>query len=331
MFFFEQKYLCKIMIENGLKTKKSRYDFTITSTLTFLLLLCQYTNAQLLEVNQPLFSDEPFFNSHFIKVNKIKSITGSRSSKKIQDIIRSKGLDFYYEFDENGYLSKQIATFLVGGVNKDTNIICYEYNNNGHLILKRKSDNYGFYSYHYQLDTLNRIVKQTYNREENTYACKGNFKLCHQYKISSDSFSYQKLDATQIKKLFYNNYGKVFKHQTNYYDEFGYLIEEYTKFIIGNKKSRKKYYYDENGRLIKQDHLSYLTKGKMVTTTYEYDDIGNILFVKIYHNTQHITTKQFLYDKKTMLLTAQLIQDIASEFIEIIQYQYTFFSDINNY
>ena len=124
MFFFEQKYLCKIMIENGLKTKKSRYDFTITSTLTFLLLLCQYTNAQLLEVNQPLFSDEPFFNSHFIKVNKIKSITGSRSSKKIQDIIRSKGLDFYYEFDENGYLSKQIATFLVGGVNKDTNIIC---------------------------------------------------------------------------------------------------------------------------------------------------------------------------------------------------------------
>ena len=115
------------------------------------------------------------------------------------------------------------------------------YNNNGHLILKRKSDNCWLYSYHYQLDTLNRIVKQTYNREENTYACKGNFKLCHQYKISSDSFSYQKLDATQIKKLFYNNYGKVFKHQTNYYDEFGYLIEEYTKFINGNKKSRKKY------------------------------------------------------------------------------------------
>jgi len=32
-----------------------------------------------------------------------------------------------------------------------------------------------------------------------------------------------------------------------------------------------------------------------------------------------------LYDQKTMLLTAQIIQEIESEFIQIIQYNYNFF------
>jgi|GEM_PF-283661 len=316
-------------IKNNLLNYLARIFSLIFVLTTLSFLPNKNINAQLLEINKPLFSDEPFFNSLFIQENKIKSITGSRSSKKIQDIIRSKGLDFYYEFNEKGNLSKQIATFLINGVNKDTNIITYEYNNTGSLVLKRKSDNYGFYSYHYQLDSLNRIIKQTYNREENIYACKGSFKLCQQYKISSDSFSYKKIDTTQIKKIFYNNYGKPFKQQMRYYDEFDYLTEEYTKFIIGNKKSRIKYHYDENGRLIKQDHHSYLTENNKITTTYEYDNYGNILFIKTYNNEQHTTTKQFLYDKKTMLLTAQLIQDIASEFIQIVQYEYTFYDEPN--
>jgi len=130
--------------------------------------------------------------------------------------------------------------------------------------------------------------------------------------------------------MFYNNYGKPYKQQSTYYNEFGYLIEEYTKFIIGNKKSKKTYEYDEKGRIITENHLSYFTEEKEITTSYAYDEFGNILSIKIFHDSQHITTKQFLYDQKTMLLTAQLIQDIASEFIEIIQYQYTFFDEVNS-
>ncbi|MCO6500367.1 MAG: hypothetical protein J5I47_08335 [Vicingus serpentipes] len=307
--------------------KKYLFFFLLTS---FIISFYAPSNAQLLAINKPLFSDDPFFNTLFIKENKIKSIKGSRSSKKIQDIIRSKGLDFYYEFDNKGNLSKQIATFIIGKVGKDTNIITYEYNDNNHLILQRKSDNYGFYSHSYQLDSLNRIIKQTYNREENTYACKGSFMLCQRYPIASDSFSYQQIDSSQIKKIFYNNYGKPYKQQINYYDEFGYLTEEYTKFIIGNKKSKKTFEYDENGRLTNEHYTSYLSQEKKITQTFEYDNLGNVLSIKIFHDDKHITTKQFIYDQKTMLLTAQLIQDIPTEFIQIVQYQYTFFDNINS-
>ena len=61
-------------------------------------------------------------------MHKIKSIIGSRSSKKVQDIIRSKGLDYYYEFNRDGTLKKQIFTYLLKNGYKDTNVIIYEYN-----------------------------------------------------------------------------------------------------------------------------------------------------------------------------------------------------------
>ena len=53
------------------------------------------------------------------------------------------------------------------------------------------------------------------------------------------------------------------------------------------------------------------------------------LDIKTYNNDKHKTTKQFLYDSKTMLLTAQIIQDIETEFLRIIQYRYEFFGEEN--
>lgn len=50
--------------------------------------------SQLLDANQPLFKEDPFFNKKFIKTNQIKSIKGSWSSKKVKDIIRKKECRF---------------------------------------------------------------------------------------------------------------------------------------------------------------------------------------------------------------------------------------------
>lgn len=294
--------------------------------LTTFILSSDYS-AQLLDINKPLFSDDPFFNNAFIKENNIKSITGSRSSKKIQDIIRKKGLDFYYEFNPDGQLSNQIATFFIGGQTKDTNIISYHYDDNNNLILRRKSDNYGYFSHQYQFDSLQRIVKRTYNREENSLNCKASFNLCQRYKISTDSFSYQQLSDTQVKKLYYNNYGKIYKHKFYYYNELGYLKETYTKYLIGSNKSKLTFQYNEKGWLIKQEDYTYFSGEKKTTLIYKYDDLGNVLEIKQLENDVEITNKQFLYDKKTMLITAQIIQDVPTEFLRIIQYNYTFFEN----
>ena len=78
--------------------------------ITLITILSNYSNAQILGVNQPLFSDLPFFNADFIKVNRIKSITGSISSKKVKDVIRSKGLKTHYTFNQDGRLNMQLSS-----------------------------------------------------------------------------------------------------------------------------------------------------------------------------------------------------------------------------
>jgi len=295
---------------------------------TFLFLFSLFTIssfAQILEVNQPAFGEFPFFNTSFIKTNKIKTIIASRSSKKVKDIIRKKGLDYEYRFNTNGTLKSQMTTFLKKGHLKDTNIVTYQYNKEGKVICIRKSDNGGYFSNNYKLDDDGNIVKQTYCRDENASHSKNNFKLLKQYIITSDSFSYDKPSENQVKKIFYNKYHKRYKIQTSYYNEYGYLVEKYTKFLIGNSKSKISYQYDKKGRLSRIDNFSDLSQNNKISKTYIYDEIGNVLEIKNYENDKFITSKQFLYDEKTMLLTAQIIKDIDTEFIRIIQYRYTFY------
>lgn len=298
-----------------------------TSFIVVVLLLNCFTSAaQILDLNKPLFSDEPFFNEQFIKSNKIKSIQGSRSSKKVKDIIRSKGLDFYYRFNMDGTLAKQMSTFHHPLQSKDTNIIDYLYLPNQQISVIRKSDAYGYYSHRYFYDDKENIVKQTYYREENKCPSKNTFELAKEYIIKDDSFSYHQLSDRQLKKIFYNNYHKPYKEQISYYDELDYLKEEYTKYLIGNKKSRITYEYDENGRISKIINQPNLNTAEKTTEIYTYDELNNVLEIKVYNNDVYTTSKQFLYDKKTYLLTAQIIQDVATEFIRIIQYQYTFYN-----
>ncbi|PCI93482.1 MAG: hypothetical protein COB15_16325 [Flavobacteriales bacterium] len=287
-------------------------------------------NSQILEINKPLFSDLPFFNTQFIKSNNIKSITGSISSKKVRDIIRSTGTDYHYQFGEDGQLKNQLSSYFSDGF-KDTTTLFYTYNAKGQIAVKRKSDSYSYCSYHYNYDNANNIITQTYCRDENKFDSKNKFELKKEYVIVKDSFSYLKISDEQTKKFFYNSYGKKFKEQINYYDKLGYLIEEYTKFIIGNNKKKLTYEYNENGRLFKKHIFTNIAKDKKTTEIYTYDKIGNVLDIKYFKNSTHNSTKQFLYDKKTMLLTAMIIQDIETEFVRIIKYRYTFFDGTTNF
>ena len=298
----------------------------VVKIILFLLIIVGGSYAQILELNRPLFTDEPFFNAKFISKNKVKSITGSRSSKKVKDIIRTKGLDFYYEFNKEGLLTKQIATFLIAENKKDTNIITYHYGASNRLDYIRKSDNYGYFSYHYKYDEINNLVNQTYCRDENMCDYKGDFYIRNQYVINTDSFSYERLSNTQLKKLYYNSYNKVYKEEFFYYNELGNLIEEYSKYIIGNKKSKITYEYDEKGRISNVVSVQNLNLNEKIKEVYIYDDLDNILEIKVYLNDKYKTSKQYLYDKKTMLLTAQLIQEVETEFVQIIQYKYTFYN-----
>ena len=311
-------------------TIKHSYITRIFCLIFFIGFTSVTINAQILGVNEALFTDQPFFNTNFIKVNNIKTITGIISSKKVRDIIRSKGLKTYYKFNRKGELVQQYKSHL-SQKKIDTTSTFYRYNQLGKIVSKRKSEGLGFYSYQYQYDLNNNIVSQTYSRDENKFNSKNKFELKKRYIIKTDSFSYQLNTENQTQKYFYNSYGIKYKQQTNTFDSLGYLIEEKTKFIIGNNKTKTSYEYDNYGRLYKKQYVGNLTQSKKTTAIYTYDEIGNVLEIKNYLASEHVTTKEFLYDEKTMLLSAIIIQDIKAEQLRIIKYRYTFYKDAVNY
>jgi|6_EtaG_2_1085325.scaffolds.fasta_scaffold34657_2 hypothetical protein len=293
-------------------------------SLFLFFLLSLNTKAQLLDANKQLFDEDPFFNEKFIKINKIKSIKGSWSSKKVKDIIRKKNVDFYYEFNENGMLQQQYSTFLSQNIKKDTSVIAYTYNSESKIIVKRKTDNNGFFSLTYDYDAKGNLLKETYAREENASNTKNDFSLKKQYIIKTDSFHFEKLSKNQEKITYYNSYGKSYKETFYYYDELGYLSEVYTKYLIGNKKSKITYQFNETGRLGERTTHADLNKNLIKKEQFIYDEIGNLMEIKTYENDEYKTSTQFLYDKN-MLMTAQLTKVIATEFLTIIQYEYNFY------
>ena len=296
----------------------------LVSILLFYLILPFTLSAQLLDANQPLFDDEPFFNEKFIKTNKIKTIKGSWSSKKVKDIIRKKNVDFYYEFNQEGFLTQQYSTFLTQQIKKDTSVTAYIYNKNNQVLIKRKTDNNGFFSLRYEYDENGKLTKETYVREENGGSAKNQFDLKKEFIIKSDSFFVQQLTDKQLKTTFYNSYGKSYKEEFQYLDDLGFLIEVYTKFLIGNKKSKITFTYDEYGRLSTRTTQADFTKTLIKKEAFNYDEVGNLLEIKTYENDNYKTSTQFLYDKN-MLITAQLTKEIATEFLTIIQYEYGFY------
>ncbi len=272
------------------------------------------------------FSDDPFFNTDFIRRNKIKYMHGKLSGKAEMRPIRKKGLVQHYAFDEAGKLQMQYTSFFRAGKQKDTTSVYYHYDSLDHMITKRRNDVHGFFSYNYQWDSLGNMTQEKYCRDVNAGPSKDEFKLGKQFEIVSETFSYEKVNERQFKKRFYNSYGKAYKEEISHYNEMGYLTEQVTKLIISSRGSKVTYEYNEKGLVSKKTDYSNLTFDNEISYEYSYDDLGNLIEENIYRNGKHITLRQFLYDGN-MLIKAQLTKDIETNFITIIEYECGFYEE----
>jgi len=300
-------------------------------TLTLLLiLLVIFSNKLLSQIisNQECnaFTDEPFFNKDFIKVNKIKKLTASVSTKKELSAINKTNLVICYEFSKKGglegyYHSQNKANKI------DTSFIDYQYSDSGVLIAKRSNDSYGFYSYNYSIDSLNRIVKKTYCREKNIGKNRNSFVLGTRYVIFSESYSYKKTENGYIKSVLNNN-GRPYQRYEFVYDSLDYLKKEIKKLLINNKKSITRYEYNENGFISsKSFFLSEKNNVPSEKITYKYDEFGNMTYIDEYKDNKHITHKEILYDKSSYILKTLIVQNVETNFIKIIKFKVEFYGE----
>ncbi|MDX1349101.1 MAG: hypothetical protein R3279_02575 [Putridiphycobacter sp.] len=276
--------------------------------------------AQILDNSSgELFSEDPKFNSDFIRNNKVKSIKGYYSTKADYDRIRPTNNVYVYEFNEKGLLVKDYKTHY-----KDTIVRGYEYNEKNQLIVMRQSDQFGFHSYHYVYDSLNRLISKEYRRDVNKNGSRVDFEIAQSLSVSTERFTYEQTDK-HLKKNYFNSLGKLYKYAFFYTDSNGYLFREEMQAVNGNSREQTIYTYNNNGFL--KEKTSEKVLGEKITTRikFEYDQQNNILAQHYYRNGVYKTEFQIVYSSATMLLNALLARDIETNVITILkfsEYQY---------
>jgi hypothetical protein len=293
-----------------------------------LLLFCLSINqlfAQMINNESgQIFTETPFFNEKYIRSVKLKSITGTISSKKELGAIKSSGKKEAYIFNEKGNLTIHYLSSKTK-YKPDTTFTFYEYNLKNENTIFRVSDSYGFYSYSKKYNDLGKLINKTYSREKNASKSKMNFKLEEKYVIFQESYLYENKDSI-IEVTTLNSNGRPYQRQIYYYDSFNYLFKIHTRLLISNSTKYEKYTYNDRGFLKSIQYFNNENETPIKELRYDYDEWGNVTFMDEYKDNVRVIHKELLYDPSTLILKTILSQDLVSNLITIIKYKPEFYN-----
>ena len=293
-----------------------------------LLLFCLSINqlfAQMINNESgQIFTETPFFNEKYIRSVKLKSITGTISSKKELGAIKSSGKKEAYIFNENGNLTVHYMSSKTKN-KPDTTFTFYEYNLKNENTIFRVSDSYGFYSYSKKYNDLGKLINKTYSREKNASKSKMNFKLEEKYVIFQESYLYENKDSI-IEVTTLNSNGRPYQRQIYYYDSFNYLFKIHTRLLISNSTKYEKYTYNDRGFLKSIQYFNNENETPIKELRYDYDEWGNVTFMDEYKDNVRVIHKELLYDPSTLILKTILSQDLVSNLITIVKYKPEFYN-----
>ncbi len=288
--------------------------------LTFVLTALS-SNAQMIyNLEGNAFTDIPYFDVNFIRVNKIKSVSGNYSIKKDGDMIRNTKDVFEYKFDSLGYLISTFET-KTGDSKTDTLMNFYTYTNGGKISLHRKSEYGGISSFHYRYDSLNRLVYVENRRD----VLGDSGKVLQSFLINNESMKYFPIEGGW-KKVIYNNYNLPYLEETEKRNADGYLIETTQHMRMASSEYVKKYAYNEKGLLARISMFHSELVAPYEEWVFKYDNFGNVIEKHTYKNEKFTKDLQIIYDTKTQLLGSTIQKEANSNYMMILRFQnYTFY------
>lgn len=322
-----------------------RYSFLLFSTCNA---FAQLINLNPIEVS----NSDIYFNSEIIKINKVKSISISIMDKPDGDVIIDKGESRGYEFNQEGYVNRYYYTFLkktelkeieIPAIKKkgktirpastrsvikyinDTVFINVFYDSLMRVLVKRTNIGDYYDAYYYEYDKEGKLKKEVHCKETNISETKKDFILGVQSILSSETFEYEKLTATQYKKRCLNDEGREYKKGIVNYDKTGKKISEYYEFMVSWMRQEKNYTYDELGRLIKQSNISNDSGEKNEHFIYEYSKDGKLLSKIQFNGTTLVYETNYMYDDNTGLIKSEVNRNHKENGIDIVKYSYTFY------
>jgi hypothetical protein len=261
------------------------------------------------------FTDLPFFDSQFIKRNRIKSLEGNYSRKKDGDIVRSSNDFFKYTFDTTGNLINSIQVKSDFG-KKDTILNFYVYNEKKLLSIHRKTENDGLTAYHYEYDSLNRIVAIQQNRD----IVNADGQVLSTISINRETMKYFKIEDG-YRKVTYNSYNLPYMDEYESWDSVGYKLEEVQKYRMGSSEYKKRFFYNEKGLLASWAIFYNDSEKPIKEVHFKYDNFGNVIERKNYGDSVFLGELQIIYDNKTQLLGSTIEKIAGSNLLLILRFK----------
>ncbi|MEX1190686.1 MAG: hypothetical protein WEA99_01850 [Brumimicrobium sp.] len=293
--------------------------------LTTVLLLSFKVDAQLLDNSEGnAFSDRPFFNEDLIRENKIKSISGNFTVKKVGDILRDTELVRSYFFNRKGQLIKTVET-TQASIGFDTLVSFYEYNERGDITAIREKDHFGFYATIYEYDSLGRVVREEFQRNLNKNKNSLDLNLGKKYVVTYETSTYNEYDGQQ-KRTIYNSYGVPFKDIFTYYDDSDLIKEKVERLQRTSSTKTTFYSYNEKGLIDTLKVNSNQSGIKKRLFVFKYDEWNNLVKKEYHKNGEYTTEYRVLYDEETMLINYIMTQEVSTGYITVLKLnEYDFF------
>lgn len=285
-----------------------------------LILLPLGLSAQMLDNSKGFaFTELPYFNEQFVKMNRIKSLVGSFQYKKTGETIKNSKFIYRYEFDEKGHLVYSLETKLIGTI-VDTVVLYYEYDDKNNLSVVRQKDDKGFFATKYIYDDKNRLVKEEYYRDIDTTTNNvSNPSFERSIFINSERYEYQE-NTAMLKKTYYNNYNFPYLDEYIYTDKLGLVTKREKVVRTTSSLTTIEYEYNEKGWVSKEKNFSATNANNNKEVTFNYDKQGNLIDKQIYKNGVHVQDIQLIYNTKTGILSYTLTRDVATNYITILKF-----------
>lgn len=261
------------------------------------------------------FTTVPFFNTQFVKSSRLKSIKGTISIKKQNDVFREQKGHFAYYFNEKGQIItiEEIHQF---GTKIDTLKQCYSYNALGHLICQKTVSHGATLSTYYQNNEAGWVISlEKYNESGTSLTEAGDKNL-----LLKERMDYQKIDSLLIKKKF-NNYGLPYSTETFIYSKDGYLLESYEQFKMVGTNYYKKYSYNEKGLL---SSISFFYNDDLYAyeeQCFSYDIYGNLSAKHLMSMGQLTKEIQIIYNEKNYLFSYIIFHDPSNGSMELVRFE----------
>jgi hypothetical protein len=263
---------------------------------------------------------ELHFNPLFIQRNGITAIIGEQLVKREGEPMLPKTGKYLYRFNSAGLPVYTNNSFGNPGSGRDTASTTYTYDTAGRIMRRLRNDLSGHFAYENKLDDQGRIVSETYTRVENLGTDRYNLIPGQVTEISDEHFRYETVSDSITRKLYSNNHGLPFREQLYIKDGMGYLKRIEDRYLISNRRSRISFAYDEKGRLAERIEQPDVDQPRTLRRVWRYDAAGNVLESELWHDDRQVDREEYLYDERTMQLTARLTKDLASGVIHVVRF-----------